>query len=236
MTLHCLIIDDEPPARKVLTHFISKTPYLELIASCPDALRAFQILEEKTIDVIFLDVRMPDILGTTFLKSLRNPPLVIFTTAYPEYAVEGFELEAVDYLLKPFSFERFLRATQKALYLLETEDKMREIAKNELALLWVKSDKRLFKVSLKEVLYLQAYGDYIKIFRTRYKPLVTKERLTSIEKQLPHSRFFRIHRSYIISLDAVQFLEGNQVSINDTKLPISSAYKNELMNRLIERS
>jgi DNA-binding LytR/AlgR family response regulator len=236
MTLHCLIVDDEPPARKVISHFIDKTPFLELTASCADALKALQVLEEKKIDVIFLDVRMPEILGTTFLKSLRNPPLVIFTTAYPEYAVECFELEAVDYLLKPFSFERFLKASQKAHYLLETESKMRAISESECPPLWVKSDKRLFKVLLEEILYLQAYGDYIKIFRTRYKPLVTKARLTTYETQLPPSRFYRIHRSYIISLDAVQFIEGNQVCINDTKLPVSSACKNELLNRLTDRS
>ncbi|MFK7772978.1 MAG: LytR/AlgR family response regulator transcription factor [Saprospiraceae bacterium] len=229
MSIRCMIVDDEPLSQRVIQRYLNDVPFLELVATCSHALEAMEVLKKESIQLIFLDINMPRLSGINFVKTLSNPPLIIFTTAYPEYAVEGFELEAVDYLLKPFSFERLLKATYKAQKLIETENTSKNIsAPNHFVF---KSDKKLYKLDFEEVLYFQAYGDYVKIFTSK-KLYVTKERLTNIEKELPKNMFFKIHRSYIIALNAVEYVEGNQVKIAEELLPISQTFREELVSRI----
>ena len=226
MNIRCIIVDDEPPAQNVLERYVREVPYLTLVETCDDALQALDVLNQHPIDLMFLDVQMPKMKGTALLKSLTHSPHVILVTAYPEYALEGFELNVVDYLLKPFSFERFIQAVDKVKHLINLEGPATRQH------LLIKSDKRLFKVPFDQILYLQAYGDYVKVFRSGDKPLLTKERLSELEKQLENDHFTRIHRSYIISLEAVQFMEGNMVSIQNVLLPVSASYKEQLLEQL----
>lgn len=224
--INCLIVDDEPLSRRVVEKYLKDLPHLHLVGSCAHAFEAMEAIQKQPVGLIFLDINMPRLSGINFAKTLTHPPLIIFTTAYPEYAVEGFELEAVDYLLKPFSQERFLKAVNKAMKILETAK-----APNTTDFLMVKADKKLYKLNFADILYLQAYGDYVKIFTTQ-KTLLTKERFAALEENLPADRFQKIHRSYVISLDAISFLEGNQVKINDILLPVSHSYRAELLAKL----
>ncbi len=222
MNIQCLIVDDEPLARKVLENHLKLVPQFQLVGSCKDALEANPLLLEHSIDLVFLDINMPGLSGIEWLSSLPNPPQVIFTTAYPEYAVQGFELDAIDYLVKPISRERFLKAANKFL--------QRSFSPNNQQTLIIKADKKLFKIPYEEILYLQAYGDYVKV-TTQEKTYLTKEKLSALEVQLTHSGFLRIHRSHIVSLKAIEYLEGNHVSINGVKIPISNKYKEVLLDR-----
>ena len=225
MPIHCLIIDDEPLAREVLESFVGEIPDLVLESSCANARTALEVLKETDIDVIFLDIQMPGMSGIHFLKSLAKPPKVIFTTAYPEYAVEGFELEATDYLLKPFSFDRFQKALSRVRLQLEKPTEV-----NNPGFWMVKADKKLYKVDWGDVQYIQSIGDYLKVF-TKERVLVTKETLKKVEQKLPSS-FIRIHKSYVCPVSAIQYIEGNQVYVGETALPIGNTYKQELIRRL----
>ena len=227
--INCIIVDDEPLSRRVIQKYLKDLPFLNLIASCSHAFEAMEVLQKESVDLIFLDINMPRLSGINFAKTLSNPPLIIFTTAYPEFAVEGFELEAVDYLLKPFSQERFLKAVNKASKILENSQL--EKASNDPYFLLIKADKKLYKLQFEEILYLQAYGDYVKVF-TPEKVLLTKERLSNLENNLPEKHFQKIHRSYIVSMDAIRFLEGNQVKVMETFLPVSETYREELLAKL----
>lgn len=230
MNIRCIIVDDEPLAQKVLQRYLKDVPFVELVATCSHALEAMEVLKKEEINLVFLDINMPRLSGINFVKTISNPPLIIFVTAYPEYAVEGFELEAVDYLLKPFSFERFLKATLKARKLLENENAS-NIQPTKQTHFVFKSDKKLYKLDFEKVLYLQAYGDYVRIF-TSEKSYMTKERLANLENEFPKDAFIKIHRSYIIALDAIQYVERNQVKIGDQLLPVSFTYREELINRM----
>ena len=227
--INCMIVDDEPLSRRVIQKYLKDMPFMNLVANCKHAFEAMETLQKEHIDLIFLDINMPKLSGINFAKSLSNPPLIIFTTAYPEFAVEGFELEAVDYLLKPFSQERFLKAVNKARKILDDEKPGKQVKTP--SFLVVKADKKLYKIDFSEILYLQAYGDYVKIFTTK-KTLLTKERFANLEKKLPADLFQKIHRSYLVSLNAIRFLEGNQLKIKETFLPISNTYKSELLSKL----
>ncbi|MFT5384780.1 MAG: DNA-binding LytR/AlgR family response regulator [Saprospiraceae bacterium] len=226
MNIRCMIIDDEPLSVRVIEKYLANLPHLDLVASCKHAFEAMEVLRNKEVDLIFLDINLPKLSGISFYKTLKNPPIVIFITAYPEYAIEGFELEALDYLLKPFSFERFLKAINRVEA--KMENKQPSMVQSYL---FIKADKKLYKVDFQDILYLQAYGDYVKIF-TKDKMLVTKERLANVEAELPKNHFQKIHRSYIIALSAIRFIEGNQVQVEETKLPIAATYKEELMFRV----
>lgn len=226
MSIRCLIVDDEPLSVRVVEKYIANLPELTLVAACQNAFEAMEVLRKEAIDLLFLDVNMPKLSGISFLKTLNKPPLVIFITAYPEYAVEGFELEALDYLLKPFSFERFLKAINRA------EAKLKSIpTDNAPNHLFVKADKKLYNIAFSDILYFQAYGDYVKVF-TKTQKLVTKRKLSELEQALPDTTFQKIHRSYIIALSAIQFIEGNMVQVATIKLPITTTYKEELMLKL----
>ena len=230
MNIRCIIVDDEPLSQKVVQRFLKDVPYLELVATCSHAFEAMEVLKNNDVHLIFLDINMPRLSGINFVKTLSNPPLIIFTTAYPEYAVDGFDLEAVDYLLKPFSFERFLKASNKAQKLLETENAQNNFSSKSNYFVF-KSDKKLYKLDFGEVQYFQAYGDYVKIFTSK-KTYLTKDRLANIEKELLQGAFIKIHRSYIIALNAIQYVEGNQVKVGEELLPVSITYREKLMNQM----
>lgn len=228
MTLKALIVDDEPLARRVLEKYIAQSPDIELIASCSGADKAQEVLDQQPVDLIFLDIRMPGMSGLEFARSMGSGPLIVFVTAFPEYAAEGFELQAVDYLVKPFPYERFHQAVRRAQYLREVE--RRHQMPSETSLL-IKADKKLYRLPFQTILYLEAFGDYVKLHTTRTRPLPTKDTLKHLEKQLPVQDFLRIHRSYVVALRAIQFVEGNQVSVNDILLPVSESYRKGLMER-----
>ena len=232
MKYKVIIIEDEPPAIAVLKRYIDKVQSLELVDSFQNPLEALDILNEQKIDLLLLDINLPDISGIELLKSLEHPPKVIFTTAYPEFAIEGFELHALDYLLKPIPFDRFLKAINKFKTEIERDKAIERIqTQEEKRVLLIRSDKKIFRIPFEEIFYLQAYGDYVKVF-TQNKMLLPKERLQNLETQLNDDSFMRIHRSYLINLNQVEYIEGNQVHINSTPIPIGKPYKALLLEKL----
>lgn len=230
MKLRCIAVDDEPLSLRIIEKYAADLPQLDLVATCADAFQAMEALRQHPVDLLFLDINMPKLSGISLLKSLDKPPLVVFTTAYPEFAVEGFELEAVDYLLKPFAFERFLKAVNRAVDRISTPPITEP---PHPGFLMVKADKKLYKVDFQDINYLEAYGDYVKIF-TKDKMLLTKERLNVLEEQLHTGAFYRTHRSYIIAVAAIDFIEGNMVCIGKERLPISENLKEGLLGILMK--
>ncbi len=228
----CMVVDDEPMARDVLRRYIEKVPGLELVAECSNAIDALLFLQDIVVDLIFLDIRMPELLGTEFVKSLRNPPKIIFTTAYKEYALDGFELDAVDYLLKPVRFERFLKALNKAFPRKEEEEFGKAEAvpdkKNGADFIYLRVDRKLVKIFLSEVLYIESARDYVKVV-TKDKSYITRQTISSIEAMLSGNEFVRIHRSYIISVSKIKSFSNEQVEIGSKELPIGKFYKNSFV-------
>jgi len=228
MTLNCLIVDDEPIARDILRTYIAQVPYLNLAGECSDAFEAMQVINRQPVDLIILDINMPRLSGLDMLRTLKKYPAIIITSAYPEYALEGFELSVTDYLLKPFSFPRFVQATEKVV---NKTSETPSAAKDEDLFLMVKSDKKLTKVFFDDISYIEAYGNYIFIY-TGQERVMSKQTLTQFEQQLPASKFTRIHKSYIASLKAIKYLEGNEVSIAGKKLPVGKVYRENLLAKL----
>lgn len=233
--IKCLIIDDEPPAREVLRHYIEQVPSLELAGECENALQAFTFLQTTATDLMFLDIRMPQINGNDFLKTLSSPPKVIFTTAYPEYAIEGFELDAVDYLVKPVRFERFLKAIQKVFSLgtlKHTSDEViTTIEKKNEPFVYFRADRKMIKVMLDDILYIESMKDYIKII-TRQGVVITKQSISSVEAMLPEKSFARVHRSYIVSLNKIRSFTNELMEIDKAEIPIGKLYRNEVIRML----
>jgi DNA-binding LytR/AlgR family response regulator len=228
MKVKCLVVDDEPLSQDVLKKYINDTPMLELTNVCSDAFEANAILQSVNIELMFLDINMPKLSGIRFMKTLNNPPLVIFTTAYPEYAIDGFEVDAVDYLVKPFSYERFLKASNKAVEKINFVNLKSTNIDNFILL---KSDKKVFKVNFNDINYLQSFGDYIKVY-TCERCLIIHDTFKNILEQLPSFQFIRIHKSFIIALNRIQYLEGNQIKIANELIPIGLSYKEELLKKL----
>lgn len=214
--IKCLIVDDEPLAREVLESYVEDLPSLELVASCTDAMEALGWLNDEQIDLLFLDINMPKLSGINFYKSLSRKPKVIFTTAYSDHAVEGFELEAVDYLLKPFSFERFIKAVNKV-----KVDATENIGADFIML---KADKKMHKINFDQILYFESIGDYVKVHLNEAKTLIIGETLRKLESALPNE-FIRVHKSFIIALKHLEYLEGNQAKIGEIKIPIGQSYR-----------
>ena len=250
MKLRCITVDDESLARKLLEENIRSIPFLEHIKSCKNAFEAMEVLQQKTVDLMFLDIQMPGMLGTHLLKGLTQKPLVIFVTAYDNYAVESYELEVVDYLLKPVSLERFTRAAYKALEQhrlrnLDLEPYSKVQAKENpvspatdyrpttMDHFFVNVEYALVKVVVSDITHVESMKDYVKIFLTkRPKPIITKATLKSIEEKLIQHGFFRAHKSYIVCLDKIESIRNHQVSIGDHEIPVSEANMGELMERL----
>ncbi len=229
----CIIIEDEPLAQNVLKKYISDHPSLELVEIYNDALQAQTILSKQSIPLIFLDINLPKLSGINFIKTLSQPPLVIFTTAYPEYAVEGFELNAVDYLLKPFSFERFLKAVNRALEKLNAGNN--KITEEKSLHIFLKSDKKIHKVDLQSIQYIEAIGDYMKVV-TDSGQLIVNETMKKLQDDLPVNYFIRVHKSFIISRNKIRFIEGNYVQLGDKSIPIGATYRNEVLAAVEKRS
>jgi DNA-binding LytR/AlgR family response regulator len=227
----CLLVDDEPPALDVLKSYIASVSSLELAGTCNDAIEALSLLREQNIDLLFLDIQMPHLLGTDLIRTLKNPPKVIFTTAYRKFAIEGFELDAVDYLLKPISFERFLKAVNKVM---ETSVKL--ISSNDNpdlgnnsndAFINLRADRKNLKIPLNEILYIESLKDYIKVV-TKTKNIVTKQAISSLEEALPKNNFVRIHRSFIVAINKIESFTSDTIEINKQELPISRMYRHEV--------
>jgi len=234
MKLRCLLIDDEPPALKILASYISNINGLEIVGQCKNALEALDVLNQHTVDVIFLDIKMPKILGTEFLKNLSHPPKVIFVTAYRDYAVEGYELDAVDYLVKPVSFERFFKAITKLNRMMgkETISASVDYKSNPEAFVYLKVDKDMKKIFVNDILYIESWKDYIKLFLVNGKNLIVKQTITAMENLLSEHKFMRVHRSYMVSINKISAYNGISVQLETKEIPIGRLYKQVVMEKL----
>jgi two-component system LytT family response regulator len=233
MTIRCLIADDEPIARQIVVSYIEQVPHLELVGTCKDAFEVMEQLRKQEVDLLFLDINMPKLSGLSLLRTLSQRPEVILTTAYKEYALEGFELSVTDYLLKPFSIERFLQAIQKVeqRLLAPANTTPTKDAPQTIEHLFVKVDRQMVKVVLTNVLYISAYGNYIKIHLAN-KTLLSLQTLGQFLQQLPENDFMQIHKSHIINLNHLAVIEGNRVKVGEEWLAIGKAYKARLYDRL----
>ena len=231
MKINCIIIDDEKLARVLLKDYIEKIPYLDLKGEYKNPIDSLDYLQNESIDLMFLDIQMPDLTGIEFLKSLPSSPVVIFTTAYPEYAIEGYQFEVVDYLLKPFSFDRFMQATNKAQKLINLKKK-NDVSENNKDYIVIKSDHRIYRLKYKDILYIEGLKEYVSFFTTDNQRIITLQSLKNLEEKLPSDQFLRIHKSYIVALDKIKSMEGNQVKINDKKIPVGKNYRNQVMEKL----
>lgn len=228
----CLAVDDEPPALQVIEKYVSSMPSLQLVATCNNAVDALTVLQNNQVDLLFLDIQMPYIIGTDFMRTLINPPRVIFTTAFRKYAVEGFDLDAVDYLLKPISFERFLKAVNKVMKLnipAAESFPFNTAQKNETddSFIYLRADRKSIKVNWSDILFIESLKDYIKVV-TREKTIVSKQSISSIEEDLPANLFIRVHRSFIVSINKIESFSSDLIQIGKYELPISRSYRHEV--------
>lgn len=235
-TLKVLIVDDEFHARKLLSEYVSKLPFLELAGTGANVFEAMNILQKEKIDILLLDIQMPEITGLEFARSLKNPPSVIFTTAYSEYAVESYELDVMDYLLKPVAFPRFLQAINKVIErkgtkisdnppITHTELPPEKTEENSIV---VKSGYKIYKINYSDLLYIEGQREYV-TFHTTKQRITTLASLKELEEKLSSSQFIRIHKSYIVSIEHIELIDKNIIHINDKKLPIGGSYKEALM-------
>ncbi|CAM1355993.1 LytR/AlgR family response regulator transcription factor [Tenacibaculum halocynthiae] len=231
MKIKCLLVDDEPLAIKLIENHISKIDSLQVVATCNNAIKAFEILSTQEIDLLFLDIKMPNITGIDFLKTIKNPPKTIFTTAYRDYAIESYDLEVVDYLLKPITFERFFKSIDKFLRansLIVPEKK--EVLKDEFIL--VKSGNKHHKIKIDQILFIESLKDYIKIHTVNDKRIVSKYKIGEIEEELAHKNFLRVHRSYVINTNKISAFTINDIEVNSVEIPIGASYKDKVITFL----
>lgn len=226
--MNVILVDDEPLAQEIVETHISKFPNLNLVARCSNAVEASQALKEKDVDLMFLDIQMPQISGIDFLKTLPNPPKVILTTAFSEYAMDGYDLNVVDYLLKPISFDRFAKAVNKAISQEQTEIESSS-SKESADYIFVKADKKLIKIHFNDIFYIEGLKDYV-ILHTPNGRVVTLQTMKSLETKLPQDLFMRVHRSYIVNLANITIIEGNTVQIDKKIIPIGKNYKESLLD------
>ena len=226
MNYKCLIVDDEPIARSILVEYLGDIQDVEIVGELSNPIEVANFIEETPVDILFLDINMPKLSGVQVLKNLKNPPLVIFTTAYSEYAVEAFELEAFDYLVKPIALDRFLKAVNNAKR--RIKEKTSDIVLP--ATFTIKENKRIYKIDINTLFLLQAYGDYVRIY-TKEKKYVTKGKLSQVKIDLPNN-FLQVHRSYIINLNHLKYLEGNMVQVASESVPVSLSYRDSLLKHL----
>lgn len=231
MITRCLIVDDEPLAREGLEQYVQKMPGLELTGSCQSAIDALAFLQKEKPDLLFLDIQMPEMTGLELMKALAHPPKVIFTTAYREFAVDGFDLNAVDYLVKPISFERFARAVQKVQQSLESSSTAPTSSAQE-EYIFIKSDGQIIKIPVSNIIYAESAKDYVFIY-TRAKRYMALLPLKQLAENLPTDKFMRVHRSYLVATAAVDRLEGNHLYIGEIKVPISRSLHDEIYERVI---
>ena len=242
--IRCITIDDEPLALIQLTGYIQKVPFLELVKACNSALEALDLLAREPVDLIFADNNMPDLNGVDFVKSLVNRPIVIFTTAYTEYAIEGFRVNALDYLLKPFGYNEFLTAANKALHQYELQSKVQlpstpsvqeTPAEKESLNLFIKADYKMIRLDMNKIIYMESQNEYIRIFLEEQKPIMTLLSMKKLEERLPASLFMRVHRSYIVNLEKITAVANNRIIYGkDTYIPIGNQYKDKF-NEYLEK-
>ena len=232
MKIKCIAIDDEPLAVKKIAGYIQKIPFLELVAECRNAFEAMEIMNKNDIQLLFIDINMPEISGMDFVKSLRNMPYIVFTTAYSEYAVEGFEVEAVDYLLKPINFSNLLKSANRV----KAQIDLKAINSIEKTVdyLFVNSAYKLIRIEFDDIKYIESQHEYIKIHLLSRDPILTKMSLKSIEMLLPSDRFSRVHRSFIVNLKEIYLLERRCIVFeNNTQIPVSDQFKETLRKRIV---
>lgn len=233
MTLKCLIIDDEPIARKLLQEYIEETDFLKLVGTAENPLKATGLINELQPDLVFLDINMPKMSGLDFLRSANNLPMVIMTTAYGQYALDGFDLAVVDYLVKPFSLERFLKASQKALELHTLKQKKPAAERAENSHIFVKCDGRIEKVLLDELIYIEALANYVTLY-TKTGKLLAYLTIKGILESLPPGKFLQVHKSYIVNLDFITTIEGNMLYVGNTKITVGQTYLNKVMSVVLK--
>ncbi len=231
MNILCIVIDDEPLAVKKIAAYIGKVPFLELAAECRSAAEAMNVMNSVDVQLLFIDINMPEISGMEFAKSLTNKPYIVFTTAYSEYAVEGFQVEAVDYLLKPISFSNFLKAVNKVKNRIElTSNNQKESVTTKANHLFVKSDYKLIRIELTDIKYIESQHEYIKIHLLNSSPITTLLSLKSIEELLPPEKFMRVHRSFIVNLSKISVIERNRIVYDgNVYIPVSKQYKEKFL-------
>ncbi|WP_066839154.1 LytR/AlgR family response regulator transcription factor [Rufibacter ruber] len=235
MQLTCLAVDDEPLALDLMRSYISKIPFLQLVQTCSSALEAMAVMQQQPIDLLFLDIEMPELTGVQFVQSLSHRPAVIFTTAYPQYALEGFSLDAVDYLLKPIPFDRFLRAVNKVHERAQLQQQLvapapvmpSAPAENE-DFIFVKADYKTLRVNLKDILFIEGLKDYV-ILHTINRKIITLLSMNKLMEKLPEHDFARVHRSYIVSLPHIEAIEKSRIKIKEQEIPIGDSYREEFM-------
>lgn len=242
--IRCITIDDEPLALIQLTGYIEKVPFLKLVKACNSALEALDLLAKDPVDLIFADINMPDLNGVDFVKSLVNKPIIIFTTAYTEYAIEGFRVNALDYLLKPFGYNEFLKAANKALHQYELQAKIQQYplpaspevpAENGNNNLFIKADYKMIRLDMDKIIYMESQNEYIRIFFEDQKPVMTLLSMKKLEERLPAERFMRVHRSYIVNLEKITAVANNRIIYGkDTYIPIGNQYKDKF-NEYLEK-
>lgn len=244
MPIRCLLVDDEPPALDIIESYVALVDGLDVVGKCHNAIQAFSVLQSTPVDLMLLDIKMPKLLGTDFVRSLRQPPKVIFTTAYRDYALDGYELDVVDYLLKPISFERFLRAVSKVMRVdqplvssgqlqptnfLATQLAEKQVTtSSENTFLYFRVDRKMVKVFIRDIRYIESLRDYIKIITVSAQPLVVKQSISSLEEMLPETDFLRIHRSFIVAIDKITAYTPSHIDIGGQELPIGRLYHKEV--------
>jgi DNA-binding LytR/AlgR family response regulator len=230
MKFQYIIVDDEPLARKLIASHASKIEGLELAGECSNAIEAINLLRNKSVDLIFLDIQMPEVTGIQFVHTLKNPPSIIFTTAFRDFAPEAFELEAIDYLLKPISFERFVKSVNK-FFDRKTTTQVSEMKEASEEFLYVKADRKVHKVLTSDILYIESLDEYVKVY-VRDKTLITRENISALEQKLSKNSFVRIHRSFIVSAKRVTSLSSDGVELGNKLLPFGRAYKQSALAAL----
>jgi DNA-binding LytR/AlgR family response regulator len=228
--IRCLAVDDETLALDLLEDNILRVPFLQLVKRCKNAYEAMQILQDKNIDLIFLDIQMPGITGMQFLQSLQTRPMIIFITAYKEYALEGFNLDVLDYLVKPVPFDRFLKATNKALEYYNLKQKQTSLADINPEYIFVNSEYYLVKILINDITYIEGLKDYIKIHLANIKkPVITRMSLKAIEEKLPSNKFIRVHKSFIVSIHKITSFRKNRIHLAESEVPLSDFYRSAFL-------
>ena len=231
--INTIAIEDEPLALSLIKGYIEKTPFLNLVAVFENPLEVLEFVSGENVDLVFLDIQMPDLTGTELARFLGKGPKIIFTTAYEKYALEGFKLDAVDYLLKPFSYEEFLIAAKKAQHIIDLEKKKIPCLEIKNDFLFIKSDYKIRRINFDEIHYIEGLKDYVKVYlKTEKNPILTLSSLKALESKLPESKFMRVHRSFIVNLDSIKTIERNRIVFGDLRIPITDQYKDKFQEFL----
>jgi DNA-binding LytR/AlgR family response regulator len=235
MKLNCLIIDDEPIARKGLQEYVDEIEFLDCVGSCENALKASACLNEQKIDLMFLDIHMPKLTGIEFLKAIKNPPLTVLTTAYPDYALEGYTLDVIDYLVKPITFNRFLKASQRALEFFQLQFNAAQQNARPSDYFFVRCDRKFEKVYFRDVSHVEGLQNYA-VIHVPGRKLITYITLTSLENQLPKDQFLKVHKSFLISVPHITAIEGDEIILNHARVPISRNLREQVINQILGNS